>query len=114
MLIRLAARAGLDSGDAAVAVGSSSHATGPSSPDGFDELDRAIHADIEEAASLGISGVPFFVLAGKYGISGAQPAEVFESALAQVWDELHPEPGPLTPIALPGEPGAACGTAGCD
>ena len=51
------------------------------------ELDEAVSADIARAAQLGIRGVPFFVLAGKYGISGAQPPEVFDQALRQVWEE---------------------------
>lgn len=36
------------------------------------------------AAQFGASGVPFFVLDRRYGISGAQPAEVFEQTLDQV------------------------------
>lgn len=45
----------------------------------------AVRADEREAAELGANGVPFFVLDRKYGVSGAQPAEVFEKALAQAW-----------------------------
>ena len=41
----------------------------------------------QSAAQSGISGVPFFILAGKYGLSGAQPQEVFDMALAQVLAE---------------------------
>ncbi|MFS8499988.1 MAG: DsbA family oxidoreductase, partial [Micromonosporaceae bacterium] len=44
----------------------------------------AVRADQEQAARYGIHAVPFFVLDGRYGISGAQPAEVFTEALAQV------------------------------
>jgi predicted DsbA family dithiol-disulfide isomerase len=29
--------------------------------------------------------VPFYVVDGKYGISGAQPAEAFTQALQEVW-----------------------------
>lgn len=39
------------------------------------------------AAQSGISGVPFFVLANKYALSGAQPQEIFDRALAQVLAE---------------------------
>jgi len=46
----------------------------------------AIAADIREARSLGVSGVPFFVI-GRYGVSGAQPAEVFGEALSRAWEE---------------------------
>ena len=35
----------------------------------------------ERAASLGISGVPFFIVDGRYGLSGAQPAEAIVEAL---------------------------------
>lgn len=48
-----------------------------------------VERDIAQAAQYGIQGVPFFVLAGKYGISGAQPAEAFEQALTQVYGELQ-------------------------
>lgn len=40
---------------------------------------KEVLADIHEASQLGISGVPFFVIDRKYGISGAQPSEVFLS-----------------------------------
>ena len=46
-----------------------------------------VHADQAQAVAYGIQGVPFFVLDGKYGISGAQDPTVFESALRQVASE---------------------------
>jgi len=46
-----------------------------------------VHADQAQAVAYGIQGVPFFVLEGKYGISGAQDPTVFESALRQVATE---------------------------
>jgi predicted DsbA family dithiol-disulfide isomerase len=46
-----------------------------------------VQADIAQARAYGINGVPFFVIDGKYGISGAQPAEVFSQALTQVAGE---------------------------
>ena len=39
------------------------------------------------AARLGIQGVPFFVLDRRYGVSGAQPAEVLLEALERAWEE---------------------------
>lgn len=51
------------------------------------ELDQRIDADIAQAAAMGISGVPFFVLDGRYGVSGAQPLATFTQVLQQVWDE---------------------------
>jgi predicted DsbA family dithiol-disulfide isomerase len=49
-----------------------------------------VRADEREAAELGANGVPFFVLDRKYGVSGAQPAEVFAQALTQAWGEHSP------------------------
>ncbi len=49
-----------------------------------------VRADEREAAELGANGVPFFVLDRKYGVSGAQPAEVFAQALTQAWGEHAP------------------------
>jgi predicted DsbA family dithiol-disulfide isomerase len=65
----------------------------------------AVRADEQEAAALGATGVPFFVLDRKFGVSGAQPAEVFTQALTQAWDARSP----LTVI----ESGDACGPDGC-
>ncbi|WP_433083783.1 DsbA family oxidoreductase [Dactylosporangium sp. CA-052675] len=42
-----------------------------------------VEADIAQAREYGISGVPFFVFNQRLGVSGAQPLEVFEQALAQ-------------------------------
>ncbi|MDD2857119.1 MAG: DsbA family oxidoreductase [Candidatus Nanopelagicales bacterium] len=38
------------------------------------------------AQTLGCQGVPFFVLDERFGVTGAQPPEVFASALQQAWD----------------------------
>ena len=45
------------------------------------EYADAVRADIDEARRLGASGVPFFVIDRRYGISGAQPAETFLQVL---------------------------------
>ena len=47
----------------------------------------AVRADVALAGELGIRGVPFFVLDGRYGISGAQEPATFAGALQQVVDE---------------------------
>jgi predicted DsbA family dithiol-disulfide isomerase len=47
----------------------------------------AVRADVAQAAAYGINGVPFFVVDGRYGISGAQPAEVVLQTLEQAWSE---------------------------
>ena len=57
----------------------------------------SVRADEELAGRFGISGVPFFVLDRKYGISGAQPPEVILAALEQAWNESHSSPV-LTPV----------------
>ena len=52
-----------------------------------DRYADAVHADETAAAQGGIRGVPFFVLGRKYGLSGAQPADVIVQALTQTWNE---------------------------
>ena len=52
-----------------------------------DDLAEAVDADIAWGRRLGISGVPFFVLDGKYAVSGAQPPELFDQALATAWGD---------------------------
>lgn len=47
------------------------------------EYRDAVRADVALAGELGIRGVPFFVLDGKYGVSGAQESATFADALAQ-------------------------------
>lgn len=67
-----------------------------------------VRRDIEEARTLGVQGVPFFVVDRKYGISGAQPVELFRQALDTAWQEANPLVS-LTPSA----DGPACGPEGC-
>lgn len=76
---------------------------------GSEEMDQRVQADINEARQLGVQGVPFYVLAGKYGVSGAQPSDLFAQALQQVWDEQNSSPL----ITLDGGAGEACGPEGC-
>lgn len=73
-LVTLAADAGLDADAAREALESGRFAA-------------AVQADIAQAGAYGINGVPFFVIDGKYGVSGAQPAEVFGQVLTQVAGE---------------------------
>ncbi|OCG75801.1 DsbA family oxidoreductase [Microbacterium sediminis] len=47
----------------------------------------AVRADQAQAQAYGINGVPFFVIDGKYGVSGAQPPEAFAQVARQVWAE---------------------------
>jgi predicted DsbA family dithiol-disulfide isomerase len=47
-----------------------------------DDYADAVRADLDQAREYGIAGVPFFVIDERFGISGAQPVEVFTQALA--------------------------------
>lgn len=49
-----------------------------------------VRADEREAGALGITGVPFFVLDRRYGVSGAQPSDLLLRALQQAWAESRP------------------------
>ncbi|WP_406156217.1 DsbA family oxidoreductase [Streptomyces sp. NBC_00882] len=68
-----------------------------------------VRADEREAAELGANGVPFFVLDRTYGVSGAQPAEVFTQALTQAWGNRSP----LKLIDQGDTSAEACGPDGC-
>lgn len=48
-----------------------------------DEDAAAVRAGFERAQQMGITGVPFFILAGRYGVGGAQPPELMLGALRQ-------------------------------
>ncbi len=72
-----------------------------------DKFADDVRSDIQEARSLGISGVPFFVIDRKYGLSGAQPVETFSAALDQAWQESNPL------VLVNSADGGACGPDGC-
>jgi predicted DsbA family dithiol-disulfide isomerase len=74
VLAQLAADVGLDRGEAKQVLESG-------------EFIPAFEADIEQARAYGISGVPFFVIDGKYGVSGAQNPDAFVNAFNQVLTE---------------------------
>lgn len=74
-----------------------------------DRFADEVRADIDEARALGISGVPFFVIDRTYGISGAQPADLFVRALDEAWQHTHP-----LAMVPAGDPGVTCGPDGCD
>jgi predicted DsbA family dithiol-disulfide isomerase len=46
-----------------------------------------VKADVAQAVEYGIQGVPFFVIDGTYGVSGAQDATTFAQLLEQVRTE---------------------------
>jgi predicted DsbA family dithiol-disulfide isomerase len=67
-LLTLVTSSGLDAGAAAAVLDS-------------DDFAQDVQRDQAQAAQLGANGVPFFVIDMKYGISGAQPQEVFNQTL---------------------------------
>ena len=52
-----------------------------------DEDRDAVEQSDEQARSMGVQGVPFFVIDDKYALSGAQPAEMFIQAFEQIETE---------------------------
>jgi len=92
-LVRLASEAGLDAEEVRSTLAS-------------DRYDREVREDEQEASAIGVTGVPFFVVGGKYAISGAQPAAVLLRALTLAWNEL-----PKAPVMF--SEGAVCGPEGC-
>jgi predicted DsbA family dithiol-disulfide isomerase len=78
---------------------------------GSDAYADEVAADVAQARAYGATGVPFFVVDQRYGISGAQPVEVFAQTLERAWADAHPA---LTPVR--GEQdldGQVCGPDGC-
>lgn len=93
VVARLAVDAGLDADDVDAVLDTGKYADD-------------VRADEREAAELGIHGVPFFVIDRRYGLSGAQPAELLHRALEQAWSER-------APFQLVGEDGHACADGSC-
>lgn len=76
-LVALAASVGLDASEAAAVLEG-------------DQFVDDVRLDEQEAADIGVRGVPFFVFDRKYGVSGAQPPQAFEQVLQRVWREANP------------------------
>jgi predicted DsbA family dithiol-disulfide isomerase len=55
---------------------------------GSDEFAIEVRRDESFAASIGVSGVPFYLIEDKYAISGAQDTMTFVSAMTAVWSKL--------------------------
>jgi predicted DsbA family dithiol-disulfide isomerase len=95
-LVALAAEAGLD-GDAVRTMLRG------------DAYANEVRREEAEARELGVTGVPFFVIDRRYGVSGAQSPEVLQEVLQRAWDERAP-----TVAALDDHTGAAaCTDDGC-
>ena len=93
VLVRLATEIGLDEEQVRATLSS-------------DSFSRQVRADEAQAREIGIQGVPFFVLGGRFAVSGAQPVELLLRALQQTQQELANKPEELAE-------GAACGPDGC-
>lgn len=70
-LIQLSEKAGLDKGEAFRVLDS-------------DQYAEDVQEDIKAAQTIGIQGVPFFLINKKYGISGAQPVASFIKVFEQI------------------------------
>ena len=107
VLRRLAVEAGLDGTEVAAVLAEGRHVD-------------AVRAEEAEASALGITGVPFFVIDRRYGVSGAQSPEVLLGALERAWSERTPAlittgapSGSSAGGAEGGADGGACGPDGC-
>jgi predicted DsbA family dithiol-disulfide isomerase len=93
-LVRLANEVGLDDEQARATLLSDAYAAD-------------VRADEADAQAIGITGVPFFAIAGKYGVSGAQSPDV----LLEVLERARAETQPIDAVAG----GDACSPDGvCD
>ena len=77
-LVRIGGEIGLDTQEVRTALES-------------DAYTESVHRDIAAAQSIGVRGVPFFILHNRYAVSGAQPVEVFLGGLQQAWSEYEKE-----------------------
>ncbi|MFB4320178.1 DsbA family protein [Actinomadura sp. 21ATH] len=73
-LADLAAEAGLDRAEVLAALRDGTY-------------DGDVRADMDQARAYGISGVPFYVIDSRYGVSGAQDPAVFEQALRKAAED---------------------------
>jgi len=76
VLLRLATEAGLPADETRAVLDS-------------DRYGDDVRDDEQAAAAIGIGGVPFFILAGRIGVSGAQPVDLFRRALDQAWTKIQ-------------------------
>ncbi|MCU1346673.1 MAG: protein-disulfide isomerase [Acidimicrobiia bacterium] len=74
VLLELAVATGLDRADTLSVI------TG-------DRYADAVEQDVDTARQLGIRGVPFFLVDGRLGVSGAQPTDTLAQILTAAWSE---------------------------
>lgn len=89
VLVAIAAEAGLDAGAAGTMLAS-------------DDYVVAVRDDEARARMFGISGVPFFAIDERVGVSGAQPSEVLLEVLREAWREGEAAE-PTAPAPAPGD-----------
>ncbi|MER1986299.1 MAG: DsbA family oxidoreductase [Solibacillus sp.] len=97
VLVTLAKEVGLDEKEALQVFHSTNYAA-------------EVEQDIHEAQQLGVRGVPFFVLDNKYGISGAQPKEIFEQTI----EKAATEAGLRKKLQMQGNASMSCTDDSCD
>lgn len=78
-LVELGVEVGLEGDAVRAALASDSQAEG-------------VRADVARAREVGVRGVPYFLLDGKYGVSGAQASDVLLDVLEQVWEKEEHTP----------------------
>ncbi len=71
VLTRIAAEVGMDADDVTARLAAR-------------EDESIVKERVADAAARGVSGVPFFIVNGKYALSGAQPADILLSAFDQI------------------------------
>jgi predicted DsbA family dithiol-disulfide isomerase len=70
-----------------------------------------VKQDQDEAQSIGVTGVPFFVFDNKYAVSGAQQPETFLKTLEKAWEEGKYDSKIILQNATDGN---SCGIDGCE
>lgn len=58
-----------------------------------DACQLAVALAEKEMQKLGITGVPFYIINSRYGVSGAQPTETFVKALEEIGSEMTVQEG---------------------
>jgi predicted DsbA family dithiol-disulfide isomerase len=71
------------------------------------EYADAFAADVRQARAYGATGVPFFVIDERYGVSGAQPVEVFRDVIARADADARPL------VTVTPDADGDCGPDGC-
>jgi predicted DsbA family dithiol-disulfide isomerase len=104
VLADLAADVGLDPDECAAVLASDRYAA-------------EVRAEEQAALDIGVTGVPFFLLDGRFGIPGAQDAETILAVLRRAWAKEHSVDADVDASAAMGAAAAvpvdACGDEAC-